>query len=297
MHCLVLGGTGFIGSHLVPRLVEMGYEVSVLSRRQARQPFAHVRYLQGDWNDSAVLSTALEGADLVYHFIWGSVPTTSVENFRADLNENVLNSMRLFELCVEKQVQRVIFCSTGGAIYGPADYLPIPEDHPLRPIAPYGVSKLIVEHYLRLFNLKYGLPYLLVRPANAYGIGQNADGVQGAVARFLWCAKNHHPITLYGDGSIIRDYILVDEVAEAFARLAAYSGTQTTFNVGTGQGTSLHELIEMVEHRVGTKLLIQQQPLRWFDAPANILDVSRLHQETGWKPHVDLKTGLEQIIF
>lgn len=293
MRCVVLGGTGFIGAHLVTQLLLKGHEVTSFGKSIQTSQGNHI---QGDWRDVAQLSTAIHGADVVYHLIWNSVPTTSSDDLYRDLQDNVLPSLKVFEICVELNVKKVIFCSTGGAIYGLTEKVPIHEEHPTHPIAPYGVTKLMVENYLRVFHAKENLPYLIVRPGNAYGVGQQTNGLQGAVARFVWCAKNHQPVTLYGDGTIVRDYILVNEVAEALALFAEYEGQEKVFNLGTGQGTSLQALIQMVEAEMNTRLLIHHQPARWFDTPINILDISRLKTALGWQPKVDLKTGLAQLV-
>ncbi len=293
MKVVVLGGSGFLGSQLVQLLAAQGHTLTVLDIARPVKPVEGVQYVIGDWHSRETLDDALDETDVVYHFIWATVPTTSALSLSQGLQANVLPSLHLFQTCVEHGVGRVIFSSSGGAVYGPTDVLPIPESHPLNPISGYGLTKMIVEHYLELVYKSHDLHYIIGRPGNAYGRGQRTDGVQGVVGRLLWCAEHQQPFTLYGNGEIVRDYIAVEDIATAFAALLDVNDTPQVFNIGTGQGTSIRTLIAKVETLTGKPIAIRQEAARWFDVPANVLDISRIQSMTGWIPQHTLDEDLQ----
>lgn len=295
MKVVVLGGSGFIGSQVVGLLANRGHAVTVLDIARPVEPVEGVQYVIGDWHSRETLDDALTGAEVVYQFIWATVPTTSATSLSQGLQANVLPSLHLFQACVEHNVGRVIFSSSGGAVYGPTDILPIPESHPLNPISGYGLTKMIVEHYLDLVYKSQGLHYVIGRPGNAYGRGQRTDGVQGVIGRLLWCAEHQHPFTLYGDGAIVRDYIAVEDIATAFVSLLDVDDTPQVFNIGTEQGTSIRALIGKIEALTGKQIAIRQEAARWFDVPANVLDISRIRSLTGWQPQHTLDEDLRTL--
>ena len=196
---LVLGGKGFIGSHLSRAL---GAEAQVFDKPQ-------------DFLDAAQLEPALANVEIVYHLISSTVPKSSNDDPVADLESNVVGTLRLLELCRRRQVRKVVFVSSGGTVYGVPRATPIAEDHPTEPICAYGIHKLAIEKYLHLNWVLHGLDYHVLRVANAYGEGQRTDTAQGAVAAFLERALHGKPVQIWGDGSVVRDYVYVGDIVEA----------------------------------------------------------------------------------
>ena len=194
--CLVLGGSGFIGRPLVHNLVERGLETVVGDL----VPNAEAPFLRVDYKDGDSLREALNDVDVVIHLVWTSTPQSGTDNPGQDVTNNILGSLNIFRACVEQKVRRVVFCSSGGAIYGNPQQVPIVESHPLEPMSSYGITKLAVEKYLLLFSRLYGLEYMIVRPANAYGEGQVGGRGQGVIAACLAAVRADQGLTVWGTG-------------------------------------------------------------------------------------------------
>ncbi|MCR9296653.1 MAG: NAD-dependent epimerase/dehydratase family protein, partial [bacterium] len=195
MKALVLGGSGFIGSHLVDRLLTEQHQVAVLDVKPAALP---VECFVGQLEDSDLLKKALQGRDLVFHTVSTTVPATSNKNMEFDIASNLISFVRLLELMRENQVERVVYLSSGGAVYGnPIDY-PIREEHPLNPISSYGIVKVAAEKYLFLFQELYGLKPIIIRPSNAYGPRQSIVKPQGIIGHFLSRALQGQPLEIWG---------------------------------------------------------------------------------------------------
>lgn len=299
MHCLVLGGTGFIGTHLVHVLRQRGHRVRILDLRSRRygSDAEGCEYFYGDWQDSGLLSQALEGGvECVYHLI-GNVDVQQANADPAeDARQTILGSLNLFHACVEHRIRRVVFVSSGGSIYGIPKVIPIPEDHPTHPVSAHGVSKLAVEKYLHLFYRLHGLEYQIARCANPYGEWQDPLRGQGAVAVFLLKALGNEPITVWGDGSVVRDYIYVGDVALALAQLGEYSEGCHVFNVGAGKGVSLLDLLKVIAELTGRRPHVIFDRGRPYDVPVNVLDISSIVSRVGWHPKVDLVEGVSRTL-
>lgn len=295
MRALVIGGNGFIGSHLVDQLVERRWDVSVLDLHERRyDPVpARVRFIRGDLTQSYLVREALAGVDIVFHLAWATIHEVSNQDPAADVHANLVPSIHLIEACHQAAVSRVIFTSSGGTVYGPAQRLPIPETHPKNPINAYGITKLAVEKYLQMFRHLYGLDYAILRPSVPYGPRQNPLGRQGAVAVFLYRVAHDLPVTIWGDGSITRDYFYVSDLVEALIASAEQGlGQNRSFNIGGAEEISLIQLLELAEKTVGKKAIIEYKPARNFDAPRIVLDTSLARQELNWRPRVMLAEGL-----
>ena len=300
MSILVTGGAGFIGSHLVPLLAEAGInDLRVIDlRRSSFMSRVGCKFYQGGLVE--ILSEqpeVLSGIDVVFHLAWASIHESSTRDPVWDINANLVSTIRLLEQCVLKGVKRVVFLSSGGTVYGLPKCLPISEDHPTEPISAYGISKLAVEKYLALFNRLHGLEYAILRPSVPYGEYQNPLGRQGAVAVFFGKILQHKPIVIWGDAEeIVRDFFHVADLARACV-LAADSDRPTgIYNLGGGIGMSLASLIDVMRDIVGPMYPIEIQSLqpRPFDVPEIVLDISRASTVLGWKPEVDLASGLQR---
>ena len=226
MKCLILGGAGFLGSHIADQLVAAGHDIRLFDRFEAvKTNIQHLlpRYelMQGDFGNHAIINDATRGIDVVYHLISTTLPKTSNDDMAFDLSTNVVSTISLLDACKQNGVKKVVFISSGGTVYGTPQQIPIPETHPTNPICSYGIHKLAVEKYLHLFHFLHGLDYAVMRVANPYGERQRPDGSQGAVAVFLGKMLRNEPIEIWGDGSVVRDYLYVQDVAVAAEKLAS----------------------------------------------------------------------------
>lgn len=295
--CLLLGGSGFIGSHLVELLIEEGFQVRVFSLSAACSnrlaSVAHrVELAGGDFRDTRALANAVRGCAYVYHLIATTVPSTSNRDPVFDVETNLISTLRLLEICVREKVRQIIFSSSGGTIYGTTDTKPIPETNPTEPRSSYGITKLTIEKYLKLFHALYGLDYTVLRIGNCYGPRLPVTGEQGVVGVFLDLLRRGKPIVLWGDGSVRRDYVYVSDVARAFRAALGQQSPFKVFNIGTGVGTSLLELIGLIERVTGRRGRILNEPARPADVPVNILDPARARQYLRWVARTTLETGL-----
>lgn len=294
MKVLILGGNGFIGSHLVDKLLFEGHSVSVFDKYEEhyRKPLNGVDYRFGDFGNRGLLAEALMGMDMVFHLISTTLPKTSNDDPAFDVQSNVIESIFLLEKCVENHIKKVIFISSGGTVYGEPHTLPVSENHSTNPICSYGISKLMIEKYLALFKNLYGLEYVIVRPSNPYGKRQNPLGIQGAIPVFLGKVARNEPIEIWGDGQIVRDYIFIDDLIEGIYRAATYNTTSRVFNLGSGKGYSLNSLIEIIRDVVGNNLVVNYLKTRSFDVPEIYLDIKRAQQELSWAPVIPLDEGI-----
>ena len=295
--CTVLGGGGFLGVHLCRRLVAAGAEVRAFGRR-VRFPSAlpDVDWIPGDLADTSTLAAALDGSDVVFHLVSSATPASANVDTAADVRANVAPTLELLDACRAAGVARVVFLSSGGTVYGVPEQVPIPETAPTDPITAYGVQKLAIEKYLHVHAHLHGLDYRVLRVANAYGPYQTALKNQGAVSAFARAALAGRPIEIWGDGSVTRDYVYADDVADACARAAAHVGPERIFNVGTGVGTSLSDLIAALARQLGRRPEVRLRSARPLDVPRNVLDVARARDALGWCPTTDLETGLARTL-
>lgn len=301
---LVTGGHGYLGSHLVEQLLDEGHTVHCLSRSPmgllplSRMQHPRYRAFCGSFSDPAVLDQALEGCDLCVHLAWGSLPQPSNSDPRGDLSANVLGSLELLEACHRAGVKRFVFLSSGGTVYGFPQQVPIGEDHPTNPTCAYGISKLAVEKYLSLYARLHQMQVVTLRVANPYGGRQRLDAPQGAVAVFLGRAIRADPIEIWGDGTVVRDFVALGDVLTALcqamdltARLSA--GEHQVFNIGSGEGLSLNSLLDLLDRSLGRCVERRYLPDRGFDVPVSVLAIDRAQQGLGWRPQCSLQDGLQ----
>jgi UDP-glucose 4-epimerase len=297
MRVLVTGGNGFIGSHLVDQLVKRDWDVAVLDLHERRYESlpSQVHFIKGNINQTDLVDDALTGVDIVFHLVWTTIHEVANQDPAGDVSANLIPTIHLLEGCRNAGVRRIVFASSGGTVYGPAQAWPISETHPQNPINGYGITKLAVEKYLYMFRHLYGLDYTIFRPSVPYGPRQNPLASQGAVAVFLYRVAYGLPVTIWGDGSVIRDYFYVSDLAEALIA-GAESGVheQRVFNIGGGKEVSLIQLLRMVEEVVGKRADVEYAPARRFDAPRIVLDTRVARQQLGWRPKVSLADGLVQ---
>jgi UDP-glucose 4-epimerase len=295
MKALVVGGNGFIGSHLVDELIRRDWDVVVLDPQKRRyDPVPEkVQFIQGDLTQSFLVREALAGVDVVFHLAWTTVHEIANQDPTADIKDNLIPSIHLFELCRQMGVGRTIFMSSGGTVYGAARELPIPETHSKDPLNAYGITKLTVEKYMQMFHHLYELDYAILRPSVPYGPRQSPLGRQGAVAVFLYRVAQGLPITIWGDGGVMRDYFYISDLVSALLAAAEQSlGKDRIFNIGGSEEISLNQLLHAVEETVDRKANVEYLSSRKFDAARIILDTTQAYNVLGWKPALSLNDGL-----
>jgi UDP-glucose 4-epimerase len=296
MKILVTGGAGFIGSHVVDEYLKCGHEVVVLDdlsrgRLSNVSPAAH--FYRCDVRDPDEVSriVAAEKPDIINHHAAQMDVRRGVREPVFDAQVNILGSLNLLEAAVASHVQRVIYISTAGAGYGEPDRFPVPEDYPINPITPYGVSKHTVEHYLFTFSHLYGISYVVLRYGNVYGPRQNAAGEAGVFAIFSEQMLSDVQPVIYGDGSKVRDYVYVNDVAQANVA-ALTQGVGGIFNIGSGEGTTDYDVFRLVKELVGKATLEPRYlPKRPGEIDRICLDISRAARRLNWKPATELQDG------
>lgn len=296
----MLGAGGFIGGHLCRELLRCGAAVHGFGRRRAYpEALAGVRWTAGEFSDRAALARAMDGAEYVFHLIGGSIPESSNKDPVADLIAGPVASLHMLEMCrATAAVRKIVFVSSGGTIYGVPRRTPIREDAPTDPISAYGVGKLAVEKYLHVYQHLYGLDYAVLRVANPFGPWQDPDRRQGVVAALTRAMLDGRPVEIWGDGRVVRDYLYAADVAEAISAAAIYAGPHRVFNVGSGVGRSVLDLVRDIAAALGREggVDIVHKPGRATDVPVNVLDTSLIRQEMGWAPGTPWPAALDATI-
>ena len=293
---LVIGGAGFIGIEVSRLLLEAGGDVVILGR--GKEPLAlpvGCRYVQGDYANLGLLRTLLmPGCDVV-NMAYSTVPKTSFGDPTFDLLSNLPPNVALLQEVQRAGVRRLVIVSSGGTVYGAASELPIPEDHPTNPISPYGITKLTIDSYARMFHATTDLPVLIARPANAYGEAQRTGVGQGFMAAAIDAIQRGREVEIYGPEGTIRDYIHVHDVASGIVAVLQQGKEGHIYNVGTGIGASNLDLIRLLRGLAdadGFSVRVSHLPERRFDVAANVLDSRKLSEATGWAPRISLAEGL-----
>jgi UDP-glucose 4-epimerase len=297
-HCLVIGGSGFIGTEVTRRLLESGREVISLGRQKAhpRQEALGLTHVQGDYSDLDLLRDLMGGGCDVINLAYSTVPKTSFGDPTFDLLSNLPANVALLQEACRAGVNRLLIVSSGGTVYGDAQSLPISEDHPTNPISPYGITKLTIDSYARMFYRTNDLPVVVVRPANAYGPLQRTGVGQGFIAAAISAIQNRQDVQLYGAHGTVRDYIHVDDVASGIIAALERGKDGELYNLGTGVGASNLDIVKHLKGmaaRDGFDVTVKHMPERRFDVKANILDASKLQSHTNWRSSILLETGLD----
>jgi UDP-glucose 4-epimerase len=293
----VLGAGGFLGRSLVKALAEIGAEVTGFGRNVERPDglAPSIRWAAGPLEDVNALRAALAGQEIVFHLVGTALPADSNRDLAGDIAANLIPTLGLLEAAGTAGVAKVVFASSGGTVYGVPHSVPIAENAATDPITAYGISKLAIEKYLALNRRLYGLDYQILRIANAYGPGQSPFRGQGVVAAVLYRILRNEPVEIWGDGSVVRDFVHVDDISAAFLQGALYRGPHRVFNVGSGHGRSLLSVVEdLIALNASYRLPIVFRPGRAADVAINVLDCALIERETGWKPTVPWPEGLEE---
>lgn len=293
---LVTGGSGFLGEHLVRALLRSGAMVRNLDFKSNSFSHPGLNHWAGTFTDEALLREAMAGVDVVFHLAATGFAREANLHPHQDCTDNIGGTIRIAERAAEAGVRRLVFASSGGTVYGPAAELPIAETHPTNPITAYGISKLACEKYLRFFDGKSGLQTLSLRIANPYGPGQNLAKAQGALTTFCKHAAEGDPIEIWGDGTVERDFIAVADVTHAFLAAMESESHGIEINIGSGGGTSLNRLLDVIESALGRPVTRHYLPARSFDVSRNHLDITRAARVLGWRPKVGLVDGVSEML-
>ena len=301
MQAVVTGASGFIGSHLVDGLLAAGYRVKALGRNLPgligldAQSNPNLALLPVSLADRLALQQVLEGVEIVFHLASGSLPQSSNRDPHADVQVNLLGSLNLLEASRLTGVKRLIMVSSGGTVYGIPSVVPIPEAHSTDPICSYGITKLAIEKYVALYRQLHDLEGLVLRVANPFGPRQRLDAAQGVVPVFLGKALRREPLQIWGDGSTVRDFLDVADVVDALLAAATYQGEESLFNIGSGKGLSLNQLIELLEAQLNRSLEVDYLPSRGCDVPTNVLCIEKARQHLDWSPKISVADGLKRL--
>jgi len=298
MNCTVTGGAGFIGSHVVDALIVKGSGVATfddLSSGKRENLHAGVLLRVGDVCDVHAVATVLPaGTDTVFHLAAQVDVRKAVVDPGLDAQVNIGGTINVLNACVDAHVRRFVMSSTGGALYGEPIVLPATEETAICPLSPYGVSKYCAEQYIGYFHRTYGLETAILRYANVYGPRQDPKGEAGVVGIFAQRILLGQPCIVYGDGEQTRDFVFVDDVAQA--NMLAMQGPLGTFNVATGVETSLNQLLAAFERVVGHPVVREYAPARAGEVRRIALNAEKAWHELGWKPSVSLEDGLSQTL-
>lgn len=301
MKIVIFGGGGFIGSAIADRLLLDGHELTIFERPRV-EPYRKfldaesVKWLTGDLLSMHDVSDAINETDIVIHLVSSTLPKSSNDDPIYDVQSNLVGSLQMLNAMVAKKIRKIIFISSGGTVYGKPKYLPIDEHHATEPQVSYGITKLAIEKYLLLFEQMHGIRATILRVANPFGERQRIETAQGAVTAFLYRALSGRPIEIWGDGTATRDYIYISDVADAFACAVAYEGPRSVFNVSSGVGISLNNLVSLLEEILGYPIECRYLPGRSFDVPVSILSNELAQREMGWVPTVSLREGIENVV-
>jgi UDP-glucose 4-epimerase len=296
--CAVLGGTGFLGRQLCAELVRQQYVVRSISRSghppgSPEMWWENVQWIAGDVG-SAVSLDAIQDADVLLHLASTTYPYTSNRDPVYDLESNTVATVRMLQSGALSNLRKIIFVSSGGTVYGVPQSIPIDESHPTDPICAYGIHKLACEKYIQLFHFMHKIDYAILRVSNMYGPLHETERPFGAVETFMRRCIQGKAIDIWGDGSTTRDYVHVEDVVASLTKSIEHGSPSGIFNIGSGVGHTLNDLVKMLEQRAGAKVKVNYLPQRNFDVPANVLDISKAKEELGWQPRSNLEWFIGQ---
>jgi UDP-glucose 4-epimerase len=297
----ICGGCGFLGAHLARALALRGHTVRALCRTGAASDIARdehgsVEFVIGDCANPNDVRRAIDGAETVVNLIGTTVPESANRSPHFDVETNILPALTVLERCAVSGVKHIVLPSSGGTVYGIPQYLPIDEDHPLQPISAYGIQKLALEHYYRLYHRLYGLEATILRIANPFGPKQNIGRHQGIISTYCYRVVRGLPLVVWGDGSVVRDFLYIDDVTSAMVAAIEQRNGLRVFNVGSGSGTRVSDIIRLLRKICDHEITIEYTPGRNVDVLENVLDIKRICLELDWSPQTSLEEGMAKTL-
>ncbi|MBU3585132.1 NAD-dependent epimerase/dehydratase family protein [Polynucleobacter sp. AM-26B4] len=284
-------GAGFIGLNFIRSPSSKEFDITVLDSNPCPiDLIGKVNWIQGDFFSQDKLLAAIKNSETIFHFISTTVPGDEVDE-ASELGSNVGQTLALLKLCLKEKVKRVVFISSA-SVYGIQFSAPISELAPTNPISSHGISKLTIEKYLEFYKYNYGLDCKILRLSNPYGPGQNVKGRQGFIAIAIGKIMSGEKLIVRGDGSIVRDYIYIEDVSSALRELSLTTSDISLFNIGSGIGYSLNEVLQKLSALMGKSILVDYGANRFVDIPSSILDVSRAGRVLKYKTHYTFDQGL-----
>lgn len=294
MKYLLLGGSGFIGRHLANTLARQ-HEVTIVGHSATKLDLKNIDYLHFDFIHCQDFRHYIENVDVIIHLISTIIPSDNLTHVNQEIEDNVFPTTTLLKNAAQLK-KKIIFISSGGTVYGEHDGA-ITEDAPTNPICNYGISKLIIEKYLKLYHHFYGLEYKIIRPSNPYSEEICHHKKQGIVPIIVDDILRGNTITIWGkEKNISRDYIYIDDLINGIVAVLNYNGDKNIFNIGSGTSYTINDIIKMTEDKLNKKAKIKYLPARKCDARKNLLDINLIKQETGWAPKTPLTKGIDIII-
>ena len=301
MNIILLGAAGFIGTNLTIALAKnKNNKITVVDQHKEYFAnlksfnFSNVVFLETELSFDTDYEKVVSGQEVVYHLISTTVPTTSNQHIAEELKANVILSANLFDACIKQNIKKVIFISSGGTVYGKEAECPLDESTPTNPITSYGVQKITIEKLLYLYYCMYGLDYRVVRLSNPYGPYQRPNGVLGAVTTFTYKALAGEEINVYGDGSVMRDFIYIDDAVRGILQIAEGNSKYYTYNLGCGYGTSIKQLLITLQKVLNVDLKINYHEARKVDVPVNYLNINRYESSFGALKPISLEEGIKR---
>jgi len=296
MKVLITGGAGFIGSHIVDGLINEGYEVVVvddLSTGKESNINGKAKFYKLDIQDTGLESIFREERPaFVCHQAAQKDVRLSVSNPIYDAKINILGTINILQNCIKYNVRKIVFASTGGAIYGEQNVFPASENHPTRPISPYGITKLVAEHYMYYYKTVQGLDYVSLRYANVYGPRQDPHGEAGVVAIFIQKMLRGEQAIINGDGEQTRDFVYVGDVARANILAIKNATSESIFNIGTGTEITINGIFNKIRDIVNPNIKEKHGPAKEGEQLRSVIDFSRAMKMLNWEPEVLLNNGL-----
>jgi UDP-glucose 4-epimerase len=295
---LILGASGFIGKAVVDRLHDI-YEITALdiANPPEKVMLDNVKYLEGNFVKRENFDDLLENIDIVIHLICTSIPKDDTAQIPEEIEQNVIPTINLLESMVRYGVKNIIFTSSAGTVYGETGNKVNKVTSSLNPRCSYGVQKCVIETYLKFYALRYGLNVKIMRITNPYGWGQDSKKLQGLIPIFINKIINNEEITVFGDGSHIRDYLFISDLAEAFEKVIEYSGTEAVFNIGCGEFYSINDIIKFIEKKIGHQFKnINYTENRFCDVNRSLVEVKKSQELLNWNPKISIHDGIELTI-
>jgi UDP-glucose 4-epimerase len=294
---LIAGGAGFMGSALARTLQAQGTGVRCVgSQRHPRNDIGAAEYVSTDLRQVLPESSIFDGVTAIVHLASTTIPATSMEDMAFDARSNIEIALSLLEAARRRGISTFVFASSGGTVYGAPVRVPARETDPADPLTSYGIVKLAIEKYVGLYSRLYGLRGIVLRISNPYGVGQLSGTPIGVLAHLLQRIHDHEPFVIWGDGSVVRDYFHVDDLMRAFlAALAEPQIPAGVYNVGSGQGISLQQLVALAQEVTGQAAIVRYRPARAIDVPRIWLDTEKFRAATGWQPTISLEQGIRDL--